>query len=76
MYFSLSAGSENSGIANRSRPAWQYQIAAARPCVAGLVSESEYAQQVEYVRCFCPVRTTVPNTADCPDGSASRDPGI
>ena len=28
------------------------RLAAARPCVEGLVSEEEYAQQVEYVRLF------------------------
>lgn len=38
---------------NRSRPCLQYQIGRCLgPCVAGLVSEEEYAQQVEYVRLF------------------------
>ncbi len=38
---------------NRSRPCLQYQIGRCLgPCVEGLVSEEEYAQQVEYVRLF------------------------
>jgi len=45
---------ENSVYRNRSRPCLQYQIGRCLgPCVEGLVSEEEYAQQVEYVRCFC-----------------------
>lgn len=44
---------ENSVYRNRSRPCLQYQIGRCLgPCVAGLVSEDEYAQQVEYVRLF------------------------
>lgn len=44
---------ENSVYRNRSRPCLQYQIGRCLgPCVAGLVSEEEYAQQVEYVRLF------------------------
>ncbi len=40
---------ENSVYRNRSRPCLQYQIGRCLgPCVAGLVSEEEYAQQVEY----------------------------
>lgn len=45
---------ENSVYRNRSRPCLQYQIGRCLgPCVEGLVSEEEYAQQVEYVRLFC-----------------------
>ena len=41
---------ENSVYRNRSRPCLQYQIGRCLgPCVAGLVSEEEYAQQVEYM---------------------------
>jgi excinuclease ABC subunit C len=41
---------ENSVYRNRSRPCLQYQIGRCLgPCVEGLVSEEEYAQQVEYV---------------------------
>lgn len=44
---------ENSVYRNRSRPCLQYQIGRCLgPCVAGLVSEDEYAQQVDYVRLF------------------------
>lgn len=44
---------ENSVYRNRSRPCLQYQIARCLgPCVAGLVSEEEYAQQTDYVRLF------------------------
>ncbi len=44
---------ENSVYRNRSRPCLQYQIGRCPgPCVEGLVSEEEYAQQVEYVRLF------------------------
>ena len=44
---------ENSVYRNRSRPCLQYQIGRCLgPCVEGLVSEEEYAQQVEYVRLF------------------------
>lgn len=44
---------ENSVYRNRSRPCLQYQIGRCLgPCVAGLVSEDEYKQQVEYVRLF------------------------
>ncbi|WJV55352.1 excinuclease ABC subunit UvrC [Pectobacteriaceae bacterium CE90] len=44
---------ENSVYRNRSRPCLQYQIGRCLgPCVAGLVSEAEYLQQVEYVRLF------------------------
>ncbi|WP_315707814.1 excinuclease ABC subunit UvrC [Brenneria uluponensis] len=44
---------ENSVYRNRSRPCLQYQIGRCLgPCVAGLVSEEEYLQQVEYVRLF------------------------
>jgi len=44
---------ENSVYRNRSRPCLQYQIGRCLgPCVAGLVSEEEYAQQVDYVRLF------------------------
>ncbi len=44
---------ENSIYRNRSRPCLQYQIGRCLgPCVAGLVSEEEYAQQTEYVRLF------------------------
>ena len=42
---------ENSVYRNRSRPCLQYQIGRCLgPCVAGLVSEEEYRQQVDYVR--------------------------
>ncbi|MGP2706529.1 excinuclease ABC subunit UvrC, partial [Serratia marcescens] len=38
---------------NRSRPCLQYQIGRCLgPCVAGLVSEEEYRQPVDYVRLF------------------------
>ncbi|CAI0741109.1 excinuclease ABC subunit UvrC [Serratia grimesii] len=44
---------ENSVYRNRSRPCLQYQIGRCLgPCVAGLVSEDEYQQQVDYVRLF------------------------
>lgn len=44
---------ENSVYRNRSRPCLQYQIGRCLgPCVAGLVSEEEYWQQVDYVRLF------------------------
>lgn len=44
---------ENSVYRNRSRPCLQYQIGRCLgPCVAGLVSDEEYQQQVEYVRLF------------------------
>jgi excinuclease ABC subunit C len=44
---------ENSVYRNRSRPCLQYQIGRCLgPCVTGLVSEEEYAQQIEYVRLF------------------------
>ncbi|WP_291971265.1 excinuclease ABC subunit UvrC [Candidatus Symbiopectobacterium sp.] len=44
---------ENSVYRNRSRPCLQYQIGRCLgPCVAGLVSEEGYRQQVEYVRLF------------------------
>ncbi|WNN46511.1 excinuclease ABC subunit UvrC [Winslowiella toletana] len=44
---------ENSVYRNRSRPCLQYQIGRCLgPCVAGLVSDEEYAQQIDYVRLF------------------------
>lgn len=44
---------ENSVYRNRSRPCLQYQIGRCLgTCVAGLVSEEEYRQQVDYVRLF------------------------
>lgn len=44
---------ENSVYRHRSRPCLQYQIGRCLgPCVAGLVSEQEYARQVDYVRLF------------------------
>lgn len=44
---------ENSVYRNRSRPCLQYQIGRCLgPCVKGLVTEEEYARQVEYVRLF------------------------
>lgn len=44
---------ENNVYRNRSRPCLQYQIGRCLgPCVAGLVSEEEYAQQIDYVRLF------------------------
>lgn len=44
---------ENSVYRNRSRPCLQYQIGRCLgPCVAGLVSEEEYVEQVDYVRLF------------------------
>ncbi|MCS6067958.1 hypothetical protein LNO81_18835 [Klebsiella variicola subsp. variicola] len=55
---------ENSVYRNRSRPCLQYQIGRCLgPCVAGLVSEEEYAQQVEY-------GTAVP----CRQGRSGPDP--
>lgn len=44
---------ENSVYRNRSRPCLQYQISRCLgPCVARLVNEEEYQQQVDYVRLF------------------------
>ncbi len=44
---------ENNVYRNRSRPCLQYQIGRCLgPCVAGLVSEEEYAQQISWVRLF------------------------
>nr|WP_314268230.1 excinuclease ABC subunit UvrC [uncultured Moellerella sp.] len=44
---------EDSVYRNRSRPCLQYQIGRCLgPCVKGLVSDEEYAQQVNYVRLF------------------------
>ncbi|CAK9884639.1 MAG: UvrABC system protein C [Candidatus Erwinia impunctatus] len=44
---------ENSVYRNRSRPCLQYQIGRCLgPCVTGLVSDNDYAQQVEWVRLF------------------------
>jgi excinuclease ABC subunit C len=44
---------ENSVYRNRTRPCLQYQInRCLGPCVAGLVSDDEYEQQLEYVRLF------------------------
>ncbi|KTS25571.1 excinuclease ABC subunit UvrC [Pantoea sp. BS_4] len=44
---------ENSVYRNRTRPCLQYQIGRCLgPCVTGLVSEEEYAQQTDYVRLF------------------------
>ncbi len=44
---------ENSVYRKRSRPCLHYQIGRCLgPCVAGLVSEEEYAQQTDYVRLF------------------------
>nr|WP_222938564.1 excinuclease ABC subunit UvrC [Duffyella gerundensis] len=44
---------ENNVYRNRTRPCLQYQIGRCLgPCVAGLVSEEEYAQQINYVRLF------------------------
>lgn len=44
---------ENNVYRNRSRPCLQYQIGRCLgPCVQGLVSDEEYAQQIRYVRLF------------------------
>ncbi|BCQ34210.1 MULTISPECIES: excinuclease ABC subunit UvrC [Erwinia] len=44
---------ENSVYRNRSRPCLQYQIGRCLgPCVKGLVTEEEYARQIDYVRLF------------------------
>ncbi len=44
---------ENSVYRNRSRPCLQYQIGRCLgPCVAGLVTEDEYRQQIDYARLF------------------------
>ena len=43
----------NTTYANRTRPCLQYQIKRCLgPCVAGLVSDEDYQQQVNYVRLF------------------------
>ncbi|WP_392562186.1 excinuclease ABC subunit UvrC [Orbus sturtevantii] len=43
----------NATYANRSRPCLQYQIKRCLgPCVAGLVTDEEYNEQVNYVRLF------------------------
>ncbi len=65
---------ENSVYRNRSRPCLQYQIGRCLgPCVAGLVSEEEYAQQVEYVRLFLAGKDDqVLNPADRPYGEGQR----
>ncbi|WP_392560027.1 excinuclease ABC subunit UvrC [Orbus mooreae] len=43
----------NTTYSNRTRPCLQYQIKRCLgPCVAGLVSDSDYDQQVNYVRLF------------------------
>lgn len=44
---------ENNVYRNRSRPCLQYQIGRCLgPCITGLVSEEDYARQVDYVRLF------------------------
>lgn len=44
---------ENSVYANRSRPCLQYQIKRClAPCVAGFVSDEDYAEQVNFARLF------------------------
>lgn len=44
---------ENSVYRNRSRPCLQYQIGRCLgPCVAGLVEDKDYMQQVDYIRLF------------------------
>ncbi|PTB33603.1 excinuclease ABC subunit UvrC [Photobacterium phosphoreum] len=44
---------EDSIYANRSRPCLMYQIGrCSGPCVAGLVSDDDYQQQVQWVRLF------------------------
>lgn len=44
---------EDSYYRNRTRPCLQYQIGRClAPCVAGIVSDQEYLQQVDYVRLF------------------------
>ncbi len=68
---------ENSVYRNRSRPCLQYQIGRCRgPCVEGLVSEEEYAQQVEYVRLFSRERQSGADATDYSYGKSQRGAGI
>lgn len=68
---------ENSVYRNRSRPCLQYQIGRCLgPCVAGLVSEEEYAQQVEYVRLFLAGKDDGADPAHRADGEGEPEPGV